>query len=73
MTINNNQTGFLRLKEVLKLIPVGKTTWYNGIKSGIYPKPIKISRRLTAWKALDIYSFIESYGNECTEGSENDK
>lgn len=70
---NNNQTGFLRLKEVLKLIPVGKTTWYNGIKSGIYPKPIRISKRLTAWKALDIYSFIESYGNECIGGNENEK
>ena len=59
----NNNLGFLRLREVLELIKVGKTTFYNGIKSGIYPKPYRISRRLTAWKATDIHNFIENFEN----------
>lgn len=31
------ETGFLRLADVLKLVPVCKTAWYNGIRSGDFP------------------------------------
>jgi prophage regulatory protein len=36
------------------LIPVGRTTWLNGVKSGIYPKPVKLGERSVAWKVEDI-------------------
>jgi predicted DNA-binding transcriptional regulator AlpA len=52
------QTGFLRLPQVLRLIPVGKSTWWNGVKTGRYPKPIKLGPRTTAWRAEDIQSLI---------------
>jgi predicted DNA-binding transcriptional regulator AlpA len=32
-----NAQGFLRLPEVLKLIPVSKATWWAGVKTGRYP------------------------------------
>jgi predicted DNA-binding transcriptional regulator AlpA len=35
-------TGFVRIKTILKLIPIGETTWRQGVKSGIFPKPIKL-------------------------------
>jgi predicted DNA-binding transcriptional regulator AlpA len=41
------------------LIPVGKSTWWNGVRSGRYPQPVKISERCTAWRASDIYALIE--------------
>jgi len=53
------QTGFLRLDEVLKFIPVGKSTWWKWVKDGIAPKSIKLSERITAWKAEDIKLFID--------------
>ncbi len=56
--------GFLRLPQVLKLIPVGRSTWLAGVKEGKYPKPHKLSERCTAWKAADIYNLIEEIGNE---------
>ncbi len=57
---DNSQQGFLRLSQVLSIIPVGKTTWYNGVKSGRYPPPIKIGARITAWKVTDIQNLISS-------------
>lgn len=63
------QTGYLRLWQILgnpkatpptpPLIPVGKTSWWEGIKSGRYPKPIKLSPRVTVWRVEDILSLIQ--------------
>jgi prophage regulatory protein len=36
------------------LLPVSRTTWRKGVKAGIYPPPIKISKRLKAWKSSAI-------------------
>jgi len=36
---------YLRLKSVLEIIPVSRSTWYRGMKSGIYPKPVKLSEK----------------------------
>jgi len=33
-------TGFLRIKQILKYIPVSKATFWNGVRSGRFPKPI---------------------------------
>ena len=49
----------LRLREVLQLIPVGKSSWWEGVKSGIYPQPVKIGPRMTAWRSTDIANLIE--------------
>lgn len=53
------ETGFLRLSEVLKYIPIGRTTWWNGVKSGKYPKSVKLGKRITAWRAEDIRTLID--------------
>ena len=56
-------TGFLRLKQILGPsgpIPVSKSTWWAGVKSGRYPQPVKIGRRITAWRAEDIRKLIET-------------
>jgi predicted DNA-binding transcriptional regulator AlpA len=43
----------LRLSSVLELVQVSKSTWYRGVKSGIYPKPIKIGR-MSRYQKADI-------------------
>jgi len=57
-------TGFLRLDEVLKVFPVAKSTWWQGIRDGRYPKGVKLSARTTAWRAEDIKRLIDSVGQE---------
>jgi prophage regulatory protein len=53
--------GFLRLNQVLKLIPVCKATWWNGCKTGRFPKPYKLGPRTTAWRMNDIYACMEGF------------
>lgn len=50
--------GFVRLRTVLAVIPVSKTTWWDGVKSGRYPKPVKLGPRITAWRVPDIRQLI---------------
>lgn len=65
-------TGFLRLSQIIgnkknpssstPLIPVSKSTWWAGVKSGRFPKPIKFSSGITFWRVEDIRALIENGG-----------
>jgi len=52
--------GLLRLSQVLQLIPVSSTTWWDGVRSGRFPQPVKLGERATAWRADDIRALVES-------------
>jgi prophage regulatory protein len=53
------ETGFLRLNQIVpNLIPVGKSTWWHGVKIGRFPKPVKLGPRTTAWRVEDIRALI---------------
>jgi predicted DNA-binding transcriptional regulator AlpA len=54
------ETGYMRLPQVLRFIPVSKSTWWAGVKSGRYPKPVKLGVRASAWRAEDIHALIIS-------------
>lgn len=54
------ETGYLRLPEVLRLISVSKATWWNGVKSGRFPKSVKLAPRITAWRVTDIKHYINN-------------
>ena len=58
------ETGFLRLPQVLSVIPVKKTCWWEGVRSGRYPKPVKLSPHCTAWRAEDIRELIKRLSNQ---------
>ena len=47
-------TGYLRLPQVLEIIPVSRSTWYRGIKSGRYPQPVKLGARAAGWKIESV-------------------
>ncbi len=53
------KTGFLRLPEVLKLYPVSRATWYNGIKKGIFPNSVQLSEKIVGWRVEDIQKLID--------------
>lgn len=64
MNISTPQTGFLRLPQVLQLIPVGKSTWWQWVKDGRAPKPVKLGKQTTCWKAEDIHALIAKLSAE---------
>ncbi len=63
------ETGYLRLSQIIgnpkanpptpPIIPVSKSTWWAGVKSGRYPKSVKLSERTTAWRVEDIRALIK--------------
>ena len=61
-------TGYIRLPAILHHIPVGKTTWWEGVKSGRYPKPYKLSERCTAWRAEEINALIQQLAEQSQIG-----
>jgi len=45
------------------IIPISKSTWWSGVKSGRFPQPVKtLGPRITAWRAEDIYALVRNYG-----------
>ena len=52
------KTGFVRLPVVLAHIPVSKSTWWEGVRTGRFPGAVKLGPRTTAWRAEDIRQII---------------
>ena len=52
-------TGYVRLPQVLEVFPVSRSSWWAGVKSGIYPASVKLGLRITAWRVEDIYALLE--------------
>ena len=63
MNTNNQlpETGFLRLPQVLKVIPISKSTWWLGVQNGRFPKPTKLGRKISAWRVEEIRQLIENF------------
>lgn len=56
--------GFLRLPQILQLVPISKSAWWEGCKTGRFPKPVKLGPRTIAWKAEDIAALVERLGDK---------
>lgn len=64
------ETGFLRLPQIIgnpnaqppipPIIPVKKSCWWEGCKTGRFPKPVKLGPRVTAWRVEDILALINN-------------
>lgn len=50
---------FLRINQVLEIIPVSRSTWWQRVKDGHYPRGVKLSERTTAWRESEIMALIE--------------
>ena len=66
------EIGFLRIHQIIgsqkanppipAIIPVSRTTWWLGVKSGRFPKPVKLGPNTTAWRVEDIRELIVEIG-----------
>ena len=60
------ETGLVRLSQILgdrrrgipPIIPISKSSWWSGVKTGKYPQPVKLSARCTCWYVDDIRKLI---------------
>lgn len=56
-----NET-LLPIPDVLKRVPVSRSKWFEGVKSGVFPKPVRLGRS-TFWKSSDIDRLIQTLSN----------
>lgn len=61
--------GYVRLAQILAVIPIQKSAWWAGVQSGKYPQPVRHHPfgRVTVWRAEDIRALLAA-----TEGADND-
>jgi len=56
------ETGFLRQPQVLAFVPISKSTLWRRIQARTFPGPVKLSERVTVWRAEDIRRWIAQQG-----------
>lgn len=64
------RAGLVRLEQILgdprsdppipPLIPVSKSTWWSGVRSGRFPPAIKVTPGVSAWRWEDIGQLLEA-------------
>jgi prophage regulatory protein len=65
-------TGFLRLHQIIGdpkaippipgLLPISRSRWWEGVRTGRYPRAIKLGPKTTAWRVEDVRALIEELG-----------
>ncbi|OIN83813.1 helix-turn-helix transcriptional regulator [Francisella sp. TX07-6608] len=53
----------MRIKEVVEVTGVSRSTIYRWVDKGIFPKYVKLSPTSTGWYAEDINNWLESLRN----------
>lgn len=57
--MENRIDRLIRLKEVLEIVPISKSTWWAGVKTGRYPQPVHhLGPRITAWSMAAIMQLV---------------
>lgn len=54
------ETGFLRQWQVLAFVPISKSTLWRRVHVGSFPGPVKLSARITVWRAEDLRRWIDA-------------
>ena len=50
------------LPQVLSFVPISKSTLWRRVHARTFPEPVKLSERVTVWRAEDIRRWIEQQG-----------
>lgn len=50
----------LRLPKVLERTGLARTTIYDGIKAGTFPRPVKLGVRAVGWVEADIDAWVSA-------------
>lgn len=55
------KAGFnLRVSALAPRLGISKNTIWRLVREGKFPKPIKLSEKVTVWKAADVLAWLES-------------
>jgi prophage regulatory protein len=57
--VTHDPNRLLRLPQVLALIPVSKSCWWQWVRDGKAPQPIHLGDRCTCWRYADIIALTK--------------
>ncbi|KAA0261774.1 MULTISPECIES: AlpA family transcriptional regulator [Hafnia] len=57
-------TGFIRQKNLMQCLPFSSATLWRRVAAGTFPKPLKISPKITAWRAEEVRQWINDQGSQ---------
>lgn len=55
-------TGFIRIASLVQFIPFSQASIWRKVREGRFPKPIKLSERVTAWRVEEVRAWIDAQG-----------
>lgn len=59
------EEGFIRLSRLIPhIVPYSRATIWRKVEAGEFPRPVKLSARITAWRTSDIRKWIEARASE---------
>jgi len=59
MTLKLDEMAILRLPDVMRLIGLGRTTIYDMMAKGTFPRPVSLSARAIGWRVVDIRDWLQ--------------
>jgi len=60
------EEGYLRLWQIVggkgcpAVLPISKSSFWAGIRQGIYPAPIRFGKRISLWRVQEIRKLLEA-------------
>lgn len=55
-------TGFVRLSDLRPIVPFSDSTLWRRVRAGTFPAPVKLSERVTAWRAEVVRQWLDEQG-----------
>ncbi len=55
----NQIQGFLRVSQVVKMLGIGKSTFYKWVAAGRFSRGIRLGDRIKVWKIEEIQGFMQ--------------
>jgi predicted DNA-binding transcriptional regulator AlpA len=61
--------GYVRQSQLIPaIIPISSATLWREVCSGEFPKPVKLSARITAWRVEDVREWMKSRTTSAEQG-----
>ncbi len=61
MNRSDHTERYLRVRQILEILPVSRSTFYAMIRDGRFPPPARrLSSRCTLWRERDVYAALEN-------------
>lgn len=68
-SIYETLAAYLRMKDLLVYLSLSESTIWRKVRDGSFPKPVKLSEAVTAWKTSDIRAWMAKIEGNATAGA----